>query len=190
MEIALLKDMPTFVKLLLENGVDIKNFLTYRRMIFLYNSFKVNFFLFKLLIFYFTDKVFNFQLNNLKTKKAPFFRYFCKKQHNYVTFDSLRRFFNDRQLFGVFQLTFLKNVDPDEKRIQNFLSTAVFLESSDIICKSIFYLNISFKYLTVSIVKLTKRRFRFWQREDRLSGAKYISMGPIGFDLFVYLFII
>ena len=41
MEIALIKNKPNFVQLLLENGVNIKSFLTYRRMIFLYNSLKV-----------------------------------------------------------------------------------------------------------------------------------------------------
>lgn len=38
MEIALLKNKPKFVQLLLENGLNIKTFLTYRRLMFLYNS--------------------------------------------------------------------------------------------------------------------------------------------------------
>lgn len=42
MEIALVENKPKFVKLLLENGLNLKTFLTYRRLIFLYNSQKVN----------------------------------------------------------------------------------------------------------------------------------------------------
>ena len=41
MEIALIENKPQFVELLLENGLNIKSFLTYRRMSFLYNSHKV-----------------------------------------------------------------------------------------------------------------------------------------------------
>ena len=44
MEIALVENKPKFVKLLLENGLNLKTFLTYRRLIFLYNSQKVNIF--------------------------------------------------------------------------------------------------------------------------------------------------
>ncbi len=42
MEIALIKNKPKFVKLLLEHGLNMRKFLTYRRMIFLYNSVKVS----------------------------------------------------------------------------------------------------------------------------------------------------
>jgi hypothetical protein len=42
MEIALIKNKPKFVKLLLEHGLNLKKFLTYRRIIFLYNSIKVS----------------------------------------------------------------------------------------------------------------------------------------------------
>ena len=42
MEIALIKNKPKFVKLLLEHGLNLKKFLTYRRIIFLYNAIKVS----------------------------------------------------------------------------------------------------------------------------------------------------
>lgn len=58
MEMALLQNKPRFVELLLENGLNLKSFLTIRRLCFLYNSFKVPiiystlfFFYMKLLIF-------------------------------------------------------------------------------------------------------------------------------------------
>jgi hypothetical protein len=42
MEIALIKNKPKFVKLILEHGLNLKKFLTYRRIIFLYNAIKVS----------------------------------------------------------------------------------------------------------------------------------------------------
>jgi hypothetical protein len=41
MEMALLQNKPEFVELLLENGLNLKSFLTLKRLYFLYNSFKV-----------------------------------------------------------------------------------------------------------------------------------------------------
>ena len=41
MELALIENKPNFVELLLENGLNLKSFLTQRRLIFLYNSYKV-----------------------------------------------------------------------------------------------------------------------------------------------------
>lgn len=41
MEMALLQNKPKFVELLLENGLNLKSFLTVRRLYFLYNSYKV-----------------------------------------------------------------------------------------------------------------------------------------------------
>jgi hypothetical protein len=43
MELALLDNKPKFVELLLENGVNLKDFLTVKRLLFLYNSNKVPF---------------------------------------------------------------------------------------------------------------------------------------------------
>lgn len=41
MEMALLQNKPKFVELLLENGLNLKSFLTVRRLLFLYNCQKV-----------------------------------------------------------------------------------------------------------------------------------------------------
>ena len=41
MELALLENKPNFVELLLENGLNLKEFLTMKRLLFLYNSHKV-----------------------------------------------------------------------------------------------------------------------------------------------------
>lgn len=41
MEIALLQNKPKFVELLLENGLNLKSFLSAKRLLFLYNSQKV-----------------------------------------------------------------------------------------------------------------------------------------------------
>lgn len=41
MEMALIQNKPNFVELLLDNGLDLKSFLTVKRLIFLYNSQKV-----------------------------------------------------------------------------------------------------------------------------------------------------
>lgn len=41
MEMALIQNKPEFVELLLENGLNLKSFLTVRRLCFLYNSHKV-----------------------------------------------------------------------------------------------------------------------------------------------------
>jgi hypothetical protein len=41
MEMALVQNKPEFVELLLENGLNLKSFLTIRRLCFLYNSNKV-----------------------------------------------------------------------------------------------------------------------------------------------------
>jgi hypothetical protein len=43
MELALLDNKPKFVELLLENGLNLKDFLTVKRLLFLYNSNKVCF---------------------------------------------------------------------------------------------------------------------------------------------------
>jgi hypothetical protein len=42
MELALVENKPNFVELLLENGLNVKQFLTQRRLMFLYNSKKVS----------------------------------------------------------------------------------------------------------------------------------------------------
>ena len=62
LEIALVEDKPEFVALLIENGVFLEQFLTYGRLYYLYNSFKVIFVLFTTLIqtsnvFFKTDKI-------------------------------------------------------------------------------------------------------------------------------------
>jgi hypothetical protein len=41
MEMALIQNKPKFVELLLENGLNLKSFLTIKRLYFLYNSHKV-----------------------------------------------------------------------------------------------------------------------------------------------------
>jgi hypothetical protein len=41
MELALIENKPNFVELLLENGLNIKSFLTERRIMFLFNTEKV-----------------------------------------------------------------------------------------------------------------------------------------------------
>ncbi len=41
MELALIQNKPRFVELILENGLNLKSFLTTRRLIYLYNSVKV-----------------------------------------------------------------------------------------------------------------------------------------------------
>jgi hypothetical protein len=43
MEIALIENKPEFIELLLENGLNLNSFLTFRRLIYLYNSAKVPF---------------------------------------------------------------------------------------------------------------------------------------------------
>lgn len=43
MEMALLQNKPKFVELLLENGANLRSFLTIKRLLFLYNSQQVNF---------------------------------------------------------------------------------------------------------------------------------------------------
>jgi hypothetical protein len=105
MEIALLKNKPKFVKLLLENGLNIKKFLTVRRLIFLYNSLKLR----------------------QSSKKAPFFqlflnkkKYFFKKSIALITFNGLRRFLKEN-LFEDFQPDFINNFDPDWTRTISFL---------------------------------------------------------------------
>ena len=105
MEIALLKNKPKFVKLLLENGLNIKKFLTVRRLIFLYNSLKLR----------------------QSSKKAPFFqlflnkkKYFFKKSIALITLNGLRRFLKEN-LFEDFQPDFINNFDPDWTRTINFL---------------------------------------------------------------------
>ena len=46
MEMALIQNKPKFVELLLENGLNLKSFLTVKRLYFLYNSHKVNIFIY------------------------------------------------------------------------------------------------------------------------------------------------
>lgn len=41
MELALIQNKPNFVELLLDNGLNLKSFLTVQRFLFLYNSQKV-----------------------------------------------------------------------------------------------------------------------------------------------------
>lgn len=48
MEMALIQNKPNFVKLLLDNGLDLKSFLTSKRLLFLYNSDKVKILIFQL----------------------------------------------------------------------------------------------------------------------------------------------
>ena len=105
MEIALLKNKPKFVKLLLENGLNIKKFLTVRRLIFLYNSLKLR----------------------QSSKKAPFFqlflnkkKYFFKKSIALITFNGLRRFLKEN-FFEDFQPDFINNFDSDWTRTISFL---------------------------------------------------------------------
>jgi len=105
MEIALLKNKPKFVKLLLENGLNIKKFLTVRRLIFLYNSLKLR----------------------QSSKKAPFFqlflnkkKYFFKKTISLITLNGLRKFLKEH-LFEDFQPDFLNNFDPEWTKTICFL---------------------------------------------------------------------
>ena len=55
LEIALIENKPEFVKLLLENGTNLKTFLTYGRLYYLYNSSKVNFWV-QLIFILYTNK--------------------------------------------------------------------------------------------------------------------------------------
>ncbi len=105
MEIALLKNKPKFVKLLLENGLNIKKFLTVKRLIFLYNSLKLR----------------------QSSKKAPFFqlflnkkKYFFKKSIALITFNGLRKFLKEH-LFEDFQPDFINNFDPEWTTTISFL---------------------------------------------------------------------
>ena len=57
MEMALVQNKPNFVELLLDNGLDIKSFLTVKRLIYLYNSQKVHLRVHKnMIIFLFTNR--------------------------------------------------------------------------------------------------------------------------------------
>jgi hypothetical protein len=94
-----------FVKLLLENGLNIKKFLTVKRLVFLYNSLKLR----------------------QSSKKAPFFqlflnkkKYFFKKSIALITFNGLRKFLKEH-LFEDFQPDFINNFDPEWTTTISFL---------------------------------------------------------------------
>ena len=103
MEIALIKDTPNFVKLLLENGVNIKSFLTQKRIMFLYNSHKIR------------DVCKKSPLYQLFTDK-----YFVEKDLNLINFNGLRELLEDF-LFEDFEPEFITNFDMDCKKTIAFL---------------------------------------------------------------------
>ncbi len=73
LEIALIENKPEFVELLLQNGADLKSFLTYGRLYYLYNSVKIQH----------------------DSKRAPLFE-ICKMKYNleddkiFITFKDIR----------------------------------------------------------------------------------------------------
>ena len=103
MEIALVKNTPNFVKLLLENGVNIKSFLTIKRLTFLYNSYKIR---------YAAKKSALFQLFSQK--------YFAKKDLFVITLGGIRDFLED-YLFEDFEPEFITGIDFDLRKTVQFL---------------------------------------------------------------------
>jgi len=108
MEMALLQNKPEFVKLLLENGLNLNSFLTVKRLYFLYNSHKAQ-----------TD-----------VKRAPLFQRFKKKyksgpssagrKRGIITFTSLIKLLKD-YLFEDFEPNFLPEDVENNKLIEHFL---------------------------------------------------------------------
>ncbi len=111
MELALIENRPSFVELLLENGLNLKSFLNVKRLLFLYNSHKL------------------FEA----AKKAPLFqlykrRYLPKKNSMIITFEGIRRFLID-YLFEDFKPIFLPDVsDLELDQLEEFLVTFSFLK--------------------------------------------------------------
>ena len=103
MEVALAKNAPNFVKLLLENGVNIKSFLTQKRLTFLYNSYKIR---------YAAKKSALFQLFTEK--------YFVKKELSMITLGGIRDFLED-YLFEDFEPEFITSTDFDWRKTAQFL---------------------------------------------------------------------
>lgn len=104
MEMALLQNKPKFVELLLENGLNLKSFLTVKRLLFLYNSQKMRFL----------------------AKKAPLFQLFRKKylpdkNRLIITGEGLKKFLKD-YLFEDFKPHFLKSIENiNTEQISSFL---------------------------------------------------------------------
>lgn len=105
MEMALIQNKPEFVELLLENGLNLKSFLTVRRLCFLYNSNKIQ--------------------ND--ARKQPLFQLYKKKYSPdisvkiklIITFKGLLRFLKDF-VFEDFEPSFLPT-DLDSTQLQRFL---------------------------------------------------------------------
>ena len=103
MEMALIKNAPSFVKLLLENGVNMKSFLTHKRLTFLYNSLKIRY----------------------VAKKSPLFqlftqKYFVEKDMPIITLAGMRDFLED-YLFEDFEPEFISDIDFDWNKTAKFL---------------------------------------------------------------------
>jgi hypothetical protein len=112
MEMALIQNKPEFVELLLENGLNLKSFLTVRRLYFLYNSTKIK-----------SD-----------AKKAPLFQLYKKKYSPkngplIITFKGILKFLKD-YLFEDFNPNFLP-VDLEIAKIEQFLHYGNKIECSD-----------------------------------------------------------
>ena len=102
MEMTLIQNKPKFVELLLENGLNLKSFLTRRRLLYLFNSQKIQ----------------------LDAKKAPLFQLYKKKysiddSSFMITFKGLQKFLKD-YLFKDFEPSFLPN-DLDNNQMKVFL---------------------------------------------------------------------
>ena len=116
MEMALLQNKPEFVKLLLENGLNLNSFLTVKRLYFLYNSHRA-----------LTD-----------IKRAPLFQRFKKKyksgpssssassgKKGIITFGSLIKLLKD-YLFEDFEPIFLPEDVENSKLLEHFLVSGIF----------------------------------------------------------------
>ena len=102
MEMTLIQNKPKFVELLLENGLNLKSFLTRRRLLYLFNSQKIQ----------------------LDAKKAPLFQLYKKKysvddSSFMITFKGLQKFLKD-YLFTDFDPSFLPD-DLEHTQMKIFL---------------------------------------------------------------------
>ncbi|CAF0758789.1 unnamed protein product [Brachionus calyciflorus] len=168
MEMALIQNKPNFVELLLDNGLDIKSFLTVRRLLFLYNSQKIH------------------QL----AKKAPLFqlykrKYLPAKNVAIITFEGIRKFLKEF-LFEDFKPNFLKNVgnDVELSQLMIFLKNANKLESSNVTFKGMdrekFCANVPYPEKNLFVWALLMNRIDiakiFWQLgEHQISTALFAS---------------
>lgn len=129
MEMALIQNKPNFVKLLLDNGLDLKSFLTVKRLLFLYNSEKVISLIFEMK-FYTIFKVHQI------SKKSPLLQLFKRKylpkdDLRVITFDGVYKFLKDFS-FENFKPNFLKNLRKNYNldHMENFLVVSFYLKNN------------------------------------------------------------